>query len=229
MPAALAFFMIGIISVSGCPWARMITSAFWEIAWLMPAAHSFGVPWLVYSTHLAPYFSTTFLASLSTETTYGTALVTGMLKIVLPLIFDMSKAGASSLNSGTALAASICLFAYATPGSPDVVDEPVPEPPPEVALELSLLLPHAAITKAAPKTANASPRALKERGRCKVPLSSIWLLCEVLPRTRGPATNPSLLPRRTEGIQRYATAHYAERIEASPALSRTNGRPRKPL
>src|SRR5262245_19982950 len=184
----------------------MITSAFCEMAWLTPAAHSFGVPWLVYSTHLAPYFSTTFLASLSTETTYGTALVTGMLKIVLPLIFDMSKDGASSLNCGTALAAAICFLAYSTPGSPDVVDEPVPEPP-EVALDLSLLLPYAAIAKAAPKTANASPRALKERGRCKVPLSSIWLLCEVLPRTRGPATNPSLLPRRTEGIQRYATAH----------------------
>src|SRR5262249_49761455 len=134
----------------------MITSAFCEMAWLTPAAHSFGVPWLVYSTHLAPYFSTTFLASLSTETTYGTALVTGMLKIVLPLIFDMSKAGASSLNVGSALAAAICFFAYSTPASPDdAVDEPVLEPPPEVELALSLLLPHAAMAKAAPRTANA--------------------------------------------------------------------------
>ncbi len=89
----------------------MITSAFCAIAWLMPAVHSFGVPWLVYSTHFAPYFCTTAAAALSTEITYGTALVTGMLKMTLPLILDMSNAGAFSLNVGMAVDAAICCLA----------------------------------------------------------------------------------------------------------------------
>src|SRR4051812_31971725 len=44
MPAAFAFFIAGTISESAVPWARTMTSACWEIAWLMPAVHSFGVP-----------------------------------------------------------------------------------------------------------------------------------------------------------------------------------------
>jgi hypothetical protein len=31
-----------------------MTSAFWLIAWSMPAVCSVGLPWLVYSTQVAP-------------------------------------------------------------------------------------------------------------------------------------------------------------------------------
>src|SRR5436309_7519167 len=111
MPAALAFCIAGTIRLIAIPWPRMITLACWEIAWLIPAVHWVGVPWLVYSTHLAPYFLATCAAAWSTLTTYGTALDTGMSKITLPLIFDMSNDGALSLNAGIAEAAAICFLA----------------------------------------------------------------------------------------------------------------------
>ena len=87
------------------PEPRMIRSAWVWIAWLIPAVHSVGVPWLVYSIHFAPYFLAMSAPCLSTSTTYGMALVRGTEKMTLPLILDMSKAGAFNVNCGMTEAA----------------------------------------------------------------------------------------------------------------------------
>lgn len=54
IPAAFARCSAGTMRSTLMPCARTMTSARRLMAWSMPALCSVGVPWLVYSTHVAP-------------------------------------------------------------------------------------------------------------------------------------------------------------------------------
>src|SRR5579884_1986775 len=102
----------------------------------MPATHSGGVPWFVYSTKCSPADFAACASEASTTWLNVSVLARGMLKIVFPRAFAASNAGPGGVNVGTLrYLASLALIAEIAPG----LQEPLPDDA-TVVLDAPLLL-----------------------------------------------------------------------------------------